>query len=156
MVERDGRQEVDGHRIVPNPSTRRVPARIFGLALEKGWGSRRIGRALNEDASIPPEVKPISDEQVRLCLANTLYMGVLTYGKHCTGIVDDRVIRERVEPGEELIIEGFCEPIVSRGVFEAVGELRLPEQGSLEEARDRGRRMAATHLTPCRRPVRTS
>jgi DNA invertase Pin-like site-specific DNA recombinase len=123
LVERDGRQEVEGHILVPDSATRMVPTRIFALALETGFGSRRIARALNADPSIPPEVKPISDEQIRLCLGNTLYMGVLTYGRHCTGIVDDRVIRERVDPGEELIVEGFCEPLVSREDFAAANEL---------------------------------
>jgi site-specific DNA recombinase len=116
-VERNGLQEWDGHVLEPDPATRVVPARIFALARETGWGSRRIARELNADPAIPAGVKPISDERVRLCLANTLYMGVLTYGRHHTGIVDDRQVRERAEPGEELVVEGFCEPLVSREVF---------------------------------------
>ena len=31
VAERDGRQEIVGHRLVPDPDTRSVPARIFAL-----------------------------------------------------------------------------------------------------------------------------
>jgi DNA invertase Pin-like site-specific DNA recombinase len=73
MVVRDGCQEVDGHRIVPNPATRIAPTRAFALALEKGWGTRRIARDLNADPAIPGELKPISEEHVRIWLRNTIY-----------------------------------------------------------------------------------
>ena len=89
MVVRDGRQEVDGHRIVPNPATRIAPTRAFALALEKGWGTRRIARDLNADPAIPGELKPISEEHVRLWLRNTLYKGVLSYGRSHTGVSSD-------------------------------------------------------------------
>ncbi len=66
----------------PDPVTKAVPARIFALAIEKGWGARRIARDLNDDPAIPAHVKPISEEIVRLVQKNTLHIGALTYGKH--------------------------------------------------------------------------
>jgi DNA invertase Pin-like site-specific DNA recombinase len=124
MVVRDGRQEVDGHRMVPNPATRIAPTRAFAVSLENGWGTRRIARDLNADSAIPAELKPISEEQIRLWLRNTLYKGVLTYGRSHTGIVNDKYVREPADLDELVIVEDFCEPLVSPEVFEKVNELR--------------------------------
>ena len=124
MIVRDGRQEVDGHRIVPDPATRIAPTRAFALALQEGWGSRRIARELNADPAVPAGLKPISDERVRLWLRNPLFKGMLTYGRCHTGIVDDKYVREAADPDELVIIADFCEPLVSPEVFEKVNELR--------------------------------
>jgi DNA invertase Pin-like site-specific DNA recombinase len=124
VIVRDGRQEVDGHRFVPDPVTRIAPTRAFHLAFTNGWGNRLIARNLNADPEIPAQLKPISEEQVRIWLRNTVYKGMLTYGRCHTGIVDDKYVREPAEPEELVIVEDFCEPLVLPEVFDKVNEMR--------------------------------
>jgi hypothetical protein len=83
-----------------------------------------VARSLNADPEIPAELKPISEERVRIWLRNTIYKGVLTYGRSHTGIIDDKYVREPAEPEELVIVEGFCEPLVSAEVFDKVNEMR--------------------------------
>ncbi len=104
LVDRRGGQEFDGHILVPDPETSMVPAKLYSLAMETGWGTRRLARALNADPTVPEAIKPVSAERVRQVLQSTLYAGTLTYGRCRTGIVEDLLIREAVEPGEELVV----------------------------------------------------
>jgi site-specific DNA recombinase len=125
LVDRRGCQTLDGHILVPDPATSMVPPKLYALAFETGHGLTRLARALNEDESVPNALKPISAERVRHVLESTLYAGVLTYNRHCTGIINDRIVRDRVKAGEELVVPDFCEPLVERALAEAVWEMRL-------------------------------
>ena len=116
IVERRGRQEFDGSILVPDPASSMVPPRIYSLALEEEWGTRRIARAINDDPTIPQALKPMSAERGRQFLSSDIYIGLLTYGRHCTGIIDDCPIRDPVDVAELLVVPDLCTPLVEKAV----------------------------------------
>jgi DNA invertase Pin-like site-specific DNA recombinase len=126
---------VDGHILVPDPVAAPVVAKLFRLALDTGWGTRRLANALNSDFEVPEAVKPISAERVRQVIESTLCVGTLTFNKHQTGIVDDVTIRERVDPAEHLIVPNFCQPLVEPALAEAVWEQRRQAKEARTKAR---------------------
>jgi site-specific DNA recombinase len=124
LVERHGRQEVDHCILVPDGAKSWIIERLFGLAHRTGWGTTRLAKAFNVDPEIPAEFKPFYSDTIGYWLRNPIYMGELLWEEHCTGIANDTRVVKRNAEEDMLRITGFCEPLVSREIWEAVAELR--------------------------------
>ena len=140
LVEHHGRQEVDHCILVPDPENAWIIRRLFDRAHETGWGTPRLARSLNADPDIPDKYRPFYPDTIGYWLSNPIYRGELLWEEHATGIVNDtRVIRRNAE--EDMVrVPDFCDPLVTREVWESVAELRRAR--SEDHAR---RRRAASH-----------
>ena len=138
LVERHGRQEVNHCILVPEPATDWIIRKLFRRAHDTGWGCPRLSRSLNADPDIPDEHKPFYPDTIGYWLSNPIYHGELLWEQHATGIVNDtRVIRRNAE--EDMVrVPDFCEPLVTREVWESVAALRRARS----EAHARPRRAA--------------
>src|SRR5262245_12375333 len=135
LVDRNGRQEVDHCVLVPDPDTAWIIQLLFALAREKSLGCTRLARMLNRNPDIPAKYKPFYDQTVNYWLQHPIYYGELVWEEHATGVVDDRRVIER-NPAEEVIrVHNFCEPLVSREVFDAVQEIRRVRSERTRRAR---------------------
>jgi hypothetical protein len=135
MAERNGRQEVDHCILVPDPETAWIIRRLFHLASSRGLGCTRLARLLNHDPDVPAEHKPIYDQTVNYWLQQTIYYGELLWEEHSTGVIDDRRVIERNPEEEVLRVPNFCEPLVSREVWDAVQEIRRVRSERVRQAR---------------------
>ncbi|HEX3146895.1 MAG TPA: recombinase family protein [Gemmataceae bacterium] len=133
MTEKNGRQEVAYSILVPDAQKRLIIVKAYTMAADHGLGCVRITRQLNNDPSIPDEFKPFVDQTVLHWLKSKIYKGVLVYPEYATDIVDDRKIKERNSSDEVLIINDYCEPLVTEDMWERA---QIPR-------RARGERVAA-------------
>lgn len=122
MIERNGKMEVDHTIIVPDAETRWIIPEAF-LVAQTGKGGIRVAKALNRNPDIPVELKPFNPTQVLRILRNKLYIGILEWGKHCTGYIDDVRVDQPVPEDEWTVVENYCEPLVERELFASVQEL---------------------------------
>jgi hypothetical protein len=124
LRDRNGRQEVDHCVLEHDPRSAWVVRKIFALGRDTGWGANRLARALNEDREIPGEFKPFNHSGVGYVLSNPIYIGELLWEEHATDIIDDvRVIKRNAE--EDMVrVPDFCEPLISRDLWDAVAEMR--------------------------------
>ena len=137
MKDANGRQEVDYCILVRNPETDWIVQLLFQTAMETGWGETRLARFLNENPQIPDKFKPFQSTTVGYWLDHPIYSGELVWAEHCTGIVDDVRVKER-NPEQDIVrIPGFCEPIVSREVQEAIWRMRRARGERLRQAHQR-------------------
>jgi DNA invertase Pin-like site-specific DNA recombinase len=135
LVERHGRQEVDHCTLVPDPETAWIIQKVFELAHSKGLGCTRLAKLLNADPDIPQKHKPFYDQTVNYWLQQPIYHGELLWEVHATGVVDDRRVIQ-CNPEEEMLrVPDFCEPLVSREVFDAVQEIRRERSDRTRRAR---------------------
>jgi site-specific DNA recombinase len=135
VVERHGRQEVDHCVLIPDPQTAWIIQKLFELAHRKGLGSTRLARMMNDDPEIPKEHKPFYDQTVNYWLQQPIYYGELVWEEHATTVIDDRRVIER-NPEEEFVrVPNFCEPLVSREMWDAVQELRRARSDRARRAR---------------------
>jgi DNA invertase Pin-like site-specific DNA recombinase len=151
LAERHGRQEVDHCILVPDPETAWVIQKLFQVARERGWGCTRLARMLNEDPQVPAPLKPFYDQTVNYWLQQEIYYGELVWEEHATGVVDDRRVIEKNPADEVLRVPDYCEPLVSRELWDAVQEIRRERSERARKARaagkkDGGKQVAA--LTP--------
>jgi hypothetical protein len=108
---------------------------LFKLAREQSLGCTRLARLLNQNPDMPVEHKPFYDQTVNYWLQQPIYYGELVWEEHATGVVDDRRVIER-NPEEEVIrVPNFCEPLVSREVWDAVQEIRRVRSERTRRAR---------------------
>ncbi len=135
LGERHGRQEVDHRILVPDPETAWIIQRIFQLAQEQGLGCTRLARRLNQDPTVPDRYKPFYDQTVNYWLQRPIYYGELVWEEHSTAVVDDRRVIERNAPEEALRVPNFCEPLVSREVWDAVQQVRQERSARARRAR---------------------
>ena len=148
LVDRNGRQEVDHCVLVPDPKTSWIIRRLFDLAHETGRGTTFLASELNEDPEIPEEHKPFSADAVRYWLSNPIYHGELLWEKNATGIVDDMRVVERNAEEDMLRVPDFCEPIVSREVWDAVAALRAARSAAHARAQRKDRTAPEKQIRP--------
>lgn len=135
MVMRNGIEEI-AHRVLESdPAKAWILKLAFGLAYEHGWGTSRLAKALNANPQIPLEFKPFQAATIGTWLDSPIYYGTLIWGKNCTGIVDDVRVVQAIPEDEWERIEGFCEPLVDRDVWESVQHLRNERRQKLAESR---------------------
>ena len=124
LVERQGRQEVDHCILVPDPETAGIIPRLFEQAQQTGWGAPRLARWLNADPQIPEQHKPFCPDTIGYWLRNPIYYGELLWEEHATGIVNDTRIIQRNAEEDMVRVPDYCEPLLTRELWESVATLR--------------------------------
>jgi DNA invertase Pin-like site-specific DNA recombinase len=124
LVECHGRQEVDHCILVPDPETAWIIQRLFEQAHQTGWGAPRLARALNADPAIPEQHKPFYPDTIGYWLSNPIYYGELLWEEHATGIVNDTRVLQRNAEEDMVRVPDYCEPLITREVWESVATLR--------------------------------
>jgi len=135
MVTNNGVEEIDHRVLEPHPGTRWVVEEMFRLAAEQGLGTARLAKHFNNLPQLAASLKPFHPATIGGILDNPIYRGELVWGKHCTGIVDDVRILQRLPGSEWERIPGFCEPLVSQDLWDRVQQLREARRGRLHAAR---------------------
>ena len=125
LQEVNGRQEVAYSKLVPDPLTAWIIVLLFDKALESGWGATRLAKYLNAHPDIPENLKPFDQTCVSIWLKSRTYIGEYTWERSNTGIVDDRRVSQSTSPEERIVVHDFCEPLITREVFEGVQQMRL-------------------------------
>jgi hypothetical protein len=70
-------------------------------------------------------------------LDNSIYYGALRFNKVSTGIIDDARVVQRNAEEDILLVPDFCEPIVTRELWDAVASLRQVRRERMKNARRR-------------------
>jgi site-specific DNA recombinase len=135
LTERNGRQEVDYCKLVPDPENAWIVKKLFDVAAAKGLGCLRLAKLFNADNSIPATVKPFNPQTVNDWLQHPIYYGELVWEQHATDVVDDRRVIRRNNEDEFIRVPGFCEPLVTREVWDAVQEIRRGRGERVRQAR---------------------
>ena len=120
----NGNEVVLGSHLVPHPEEDWIVRLAFHRAKENGWGQDRTCRFLNDHQDIPQALKPFQSATVGRWLQNTIYKGHLSWNLHSTDIFCDARVIERNSPDEVLHIPDFCEPLVSKELWDEINELR--------------------------------
>lgn len=120
----NGRREVDYSILVRDPSTAWIIEALFLKARETGWGTPRLAKFLNSLPNVPTDLKPFDAANVGYWLRCSTYIGTYVWEKVNTGVHADRRVSRKTSDAKRIIVEGFCEPIVSREVWDEVQELR--------------------------------
>ncbi|HNH49514.1 MAG TPA: recombinase family protein, partial [Myxococcota bacterium] len=104
-------------RIVLEPDPRWAPLvqRVFRMALG-GEGVTAIAGRLHAEGLRTPRGKPLLKTTIHKILTNDLYIGVLTWGVHRTGL-------QKHKPADPLRVEDAHEGLVSREDFDQVQRL---------------------------------
>ena len=131
-----GRQELDYSRLIRDPQTDWIMVLQFEKAAETGWGQARLARFLNEHPDIPAELKPFNEHTVGERLAETIYHGEYTYPRVSTAIFRDRRVITRNSEEQIIRVPEFCEPIVSRELWERANMARRLRAAKREAACD--------------------
>ncbi len=119
-----GREELDYCVLVRNLITDWIIVLLFETAAKTAWGTTRLGRFLTAHPQIPAEYKPFHPPTIAYWLDQEIYYGELVWPKNATGIVGDRHVREPNRAEDIFHIPDFCEPLVSRDLFDEVQRLR--------------------------------
>lgn len=135
-----GPAEVDHRILVPDLEAAEWVRRIFQMAHEQGLGSTRISRRLNADAAFVSRFGKFEHTRVNYILDNPIYVGTLRFQRVTTGVVNDRRVQQKNDTGDVLLVEQFCEPLVSKEVWEEVRRLREQRSQRMREARAARRR----------------
>jgi len=128
------RQEIAYYHPVPDPAEKKVIQLVFQLAVDTGWGQDRIAKHLNANPDIPDCFKPFNPATVGRWLGadSTIYYGAYKFNRHATGIVRDRRVIQRNDDEEILLIEDFCEPLISRELWDEVQRLKATRRRSVK------------------------
>ena len=94
--------------------------KAFRVCRKTGKRGSRLAKHLKALPQFREEFSDLSGDTVNNWLKNTIYKGVLTWGIHCTGIVND-VRRLELNDEEDVIVkEDFCEAIVDEDTWNHV------------------------------------
>jgi DNA invertase Pin-like site-specific DNA recombinase len=120
MKTEQGRQVVDYSVLVPHPEEQHVLGIIFREADATGFGQVRLARHLDSLPEIPDKYKPFIPPTLARWVRNEIYIGVGTFGRFATDIINDTRVRQRNPADQVLRVEGFCEPIIDPVLFRRV------------------------------------
>jgi len=137
FIERKGHQEHDHSILVHDPETCWMIRYAFLTAFEKGWGSTKVARAIQIHPDTPDRWKRISSSTVNRWFENTLYIGVFTYNQLLVEIHKDVRIQTRNSVDDFIINPNFCEPLISKEVWDVVQLLRNPRVARGKKAKKR-------------------
>lgn len=133
----EGGLETIAYRMLePDPLQSLVIRKLFAKAAETAWGTSRLTQFLNADPDGIATGRRFNWATVNLWLSNPVYIGTYVWNKEGTDYVEDRRIYERREEDELVTVEDYCEPLITREVWEAVQTIRAPRQ---ERARNQAR-----------------
>ncbi len=126
---------VEGKRLDPFSEEDWIIKLLFERAHATGHGQTKLARYLGEHSDIPAKFKPFHSPTVGYWLDNEIYYGELVWNENATEVIDDT---RRVEPNpdeEVLRVPGFCEPLVSRELWDAVQAVREPRREQMRKRR---------------------
>ncbi len=146
--EERGRQEKSHSILVPDSETSWIIRLLFEKAFETGWGSSRLTRFLNEHPNIPEELKPFNDQTVGHWLDETVFYGTYQWNDVCTDLIDDRRVIQPNKPSEIIVVEDYCEPIVSKDICLAVQAVRKARSEKLLAARAATKEQTSSFIKP--------
>jgi hypothetical protein len=119
-----GRQVPDYSVLVPDFATKSFVIALFEKAAATGWGGTNLAEFFNSQDDTPSELKPRSPSSIMYCLKNEIYYGTYVWNQNSTGIVADvRVVQPNAED-EVLRVDDFCEPLITRDLWDEVRRLR--------------------------------
>lgn len=129
-----GRQVLDYSVLVPDVTTQSFVRALFEKAAETGWGGTKLAEFFNSQDDTPKELSPLSPSTIMYCLKNEIYTGTYVWNKNSTGIVADvRVVQPNAED-EVLRVENYCEPLITRDLWDQVLRLREVRSERASEA----------------------
>lgn len=134
-IERRKGRDVILKRLAPNAHTKILPIKASALALQHGWGSTRVTKALNADPEIPADIKPVFDNTITRILVNPIYFGKMVWRKFDAGYVDDIRVVEQNPEEDWIVVENYCEPLISEADFWAFQKLRRARQEAWSASR---------------------
>jgi site-specific DNA recombinase len=143
-----GPAEVAYRRLVPNPEAASLVKEIFLLADEKGWGDVRIARQLNSQPELVAKYKRFHPDTIGRLLSNPIYIGTLRFGRVSTDIANDRRVIRRNKADDVLLVPDFCEPLVSREIWDKVQTVRKARGEAIKCARARHTRASGKQIVP--------
>ena len=130
-----GVEEIDHRELEVDPATAWIVEYIFQLADERGCGICRMAQILNADERIPILLKPFHEGSVGKLLDNTLYVGVMTWNKNCTGTLNDTRVIQPNPQSEWERVEDFCPAIVSQEQWMRVRTIRAERGARIKRSR---------------------
>lgn len=145
---RNGRHVPTGSKLAICPEHADIIRRLFERAHATGEGQVRLAQWLNTAGDIPAEYKPFYSATIGFWLGHEIYYGELVWPKHTTGIVNDSRRIERNPEEEILRVPNFCEPIVSREVWDAVQRGRQAHREARHRAAARRDKKSQKQIAP--------
>jgi DNA invertase Pin-like site-specific DNA recombinase len=124
QIERSGEYGAQT-KLVPDEQKAHAIRLLFQRAHETNHGSGKLAKYLNEHFDIAQDLKPFFSSTIDYWLKNRLYIGEFVFNKFSIDIVNDVRVRDRNDDEDHLFVEEFCEPIVTKNVFEEVQALKL-------------------------------
>jgi DNA invertase Pin-like site-specific DNA recombinase len=103
-----------------DPVTNPVMRYIFERAHALGVGVTTMARTLNADPKIPACFGKIFPDTLAYWLSNPIYYGEMLWGEYCTDIIDDKRVLQKNPTDKQVRVPDFCEPTVSRELWDAV------------------------------------
>jgi DNA invertase Pin-like site-specific DNA recombinase len=131
-----------------DPATATLVQEMFRLAHDSGWGSSRIAKHFNSQAEQVAKLGQLADSTIWRLLQNEIYTGVMVWGKNATDVVRDSRIARPVPESEWVREEGFCEPLITKEIFEAVRNDQLVRGASIRCARAAKQANSAKQIKP--------
>ena len=122
----DGDRELfDYSELVIDLETSWIIKRVFALAEDRGWGSHRIAKELNQDeAFLKCYSSKIIASTIDYWLRSQIYTGNYLWEKNTTEIARDSRIIVPNEKEEMTLVKDFCDPIISKETWGNVQMLR--------------------------------
>lgn len=136
FIDVNGNPELDGSTLVHDAEWDWIARMLFERADETGEGQTRLAKFINHHPDVPKKLLPISGSTIGTMLDNELYYGDFHFPKHCTDIFDEVRVCESNDPRKIMIVNQFCEPIVSRELWDRVQTVRNSRRKTFGQARD--------------------
>ena len=111
---------VRGSKLEIDPIQAPIIRKLFQRAAETGHGGLRLAKWLSEQPEMSDRKKPLHFSTILYWLKQPTYVGDLVWERQSTDIKRDaRVVRDNPE-SNWIICNDFCEPIVTKELFEQV------------------------------------
>jgi len=147
-TEHNGKLEIEGSVLEPNPETDWILTLLFQQAFTSGWGQCRLAKFLKNHPDIPQKYKPFYQATVGYWLQNEIYKGVLVWEKCCTGVINDARVLQDNPADEHLIVPDFCRPLTTTEIWDAVNNLRKIRGAAMAESRRREQEGDGKQIAP--------
>jgi DNA invertase Pin-like site-specific DNA recombinase len=136
LIWKNGVEEVDYRTLVPNLETGWIMKLLFDQAFNTAWGQTRLARWLNEHPDIPAKLKPFHAATVGAWFDQELYYGDFYWNEVCTDIINDVRVVQRNPEEDVLHVPNFCEPLVSREIWQVVHDRRKQRGQHMRQVRE--------------------
>jgi len=121
-------------KLVPDEATAPLVRRIFEAYVTEGKGAKEIAQELNTQKIFTPRGRRWNRSAIMRIISNPIYIGTL--------VISFTTDNARFLPPEqrEIVVEGFCAPLISPEMFEQAQRLRE------ERARTHPQHLASNYL----------